>query len=64
MKKRKILFNTFLFIDDIKLFITTKYNLIRYCYIFAKGSSKKVRIRNKVRFNPFREDKLRIVLKR
>ena len=59
---RNKLFRFFYKLDRIKLFLSTKYNLIRYCYIFTKKSSKKVGLRNKIRFNPFKADKLRLTL--
>ena len=60
---RSFLFRFFYKIDQIKRVIATKYNLIRYCYVFTRESSKNVTIRNKVRFNPYRTDTTRITLK-
>lgn len=61
--KRKILFKISYFFNQFSLRLSTKYNLTRYCYIFEKGSSRKVSLRSKIRFNPFQDDKLRIKLR-
>lgn len=58
--KRSILFKISYILNQLSLKTTTKYNLLRYCYMFDKTSSNKVGLRGKIRFNPFREDKLRI----
>lgn len=62
MGKRDFLFKLYDKLERFKLKFFTKYNLIRYCFIFEKNSSKNVSIKNKIRINPFHYNKLRIYL--